>query len=292
MDFLTGYNIKPYEVRSTGEVFFTDGTNNDLGANQLTCEAYGYTYDRDTGTCRAFTYKSNLNTNIRNINNKFNGPQNTAEVGCEIVQINGTNNTAKGSNINCFINGSNNEIAEGINDATVLGVGGKAETNGETVLGGGLNEFSGGGTTVYADRKRSMINLSGVTVDNTATELAVNAERDSLINVKINSVLGFEIYITRLEVAGSAATLGNYSYRNIKGVVRIDNSGTMAFIVGFTRNIGKIGVNGTAAMVESAASIAGGDPSITIEVEDRNNVTNIWSATVYTHELISTSITF
>ena len=63
----------------------------------------------------------------------------------------------------------------------------------------------------------------------------------------------------------------------------------MAFIVGFTRNIGKIGVNGTKAMVDSSTTDV---KSITIAVSDRNNVTNIWSATVYIHELISTSITF
>ena len=63
----------------------------------------------------------------------------------------------------------------------------------------------------------------------------------------------------------------------------------MAFIVGFTRNIGKIGVNGTAVMVDSTT---GSVDSITVQVTDRNNVTNIWSATVYLHELISTEIRF
>ena len=90
-------------------------------------------------------------------------------------------------------------------------------------------------------------------------------------------------------MAGSAATLGNYSYKNIKGVVRIDDAYTMAFIVGYTRNIGKIGVNGTTVMVDSTT---GGVPSISIQVTDRTNVTNIWSATVTLNELISTKTTF
>ena len=63
----------------------------------------------------------------------------------------------------------------------------------------------------------------------------------------------------------------------------------MAFIVGFTRNIGKIGVNGSAAMVDSTT---GSVDSISIEVSDRNNVNNIWSATVTLHELIATNIRF
>ena len=129
----------------------------------------------------------------------------------------------------------------------------------------------------------SVVNLTGVTEDNTATNLTVNGESGkNYINVNLNSVVGFEIYITRLEVGGSSATDGNYSYRNIKGVVRIDDAGTMLFQVGFTRNIGKIGVNGTAAMIDAASGY-----SITIQVSDRNNVTNVWSATVTLHQLTS-----
>jgi len=288
MDYLSGYTIKPHQITGLGEVRFTDGTNTDLGANQVTCEAYGYTYDQTSGTCSSFRFNTNLNRNLANINNKNNGSGNTTELGSNTIQINGTQNTTKGLNNNCLINGSSNEIANGINNATVLGVGGKSTSQGEFAIGGGLNTIDGA-APYYADRKMSIVNLSGVTTDNTATTLAVNAEATNFINVKNNSVLGFELYITRLEVAGSSATLGNYSYRNIKGVVRIDNAYSMAFIVGYTRNIGKIGVNGTAVMIDSTT---GGVPSVSVQVTDRNNVTNIWSATVTLHELISTNITF
>ena len=290
MEYLTGYTIKPYETTGLGEVLFTDGTNTDIVPNQVTCEAYGYTYDSTSRTCSSFRLNTNLERNISNINNKNNGSGNTNELGSNTIQINGTVNTTKGFNNNCLINGSDNEIANGINNATVLGIGGKSESQGEFVIGGGHNaiNYESGLTelTAYADRKMSVVNLSGITSDNTATDLTVNGDGTNYINVKNNSVVGFEIYITRLEVGGSAATLGNYSYKNIKGVVRIDNSGTMAFIVGYTRNIGKIGVNGTTVMRGNTSS------SITIQVTDRTNVTNIWSATVTLHELISTNITF
>ena len=72
MGYLTGYTIKPYQTTEVGEVIFTDGTNNDIKANQVQCEAYGYTYDIASGTCSAFRYNTNLNSNINNINNKFN----------------------------------------------------------------------------------------------------------------------------------------------------------------------------------------------------------------------------
>ena len=40
MDYKKGYNIKPKEVLRTGEILFTDGTN-DVIPNQAACEAYG-----------------------------------------------------------------------------------------------------------------------------------------------------------------------------------------------------------------------------------------------------------
>ena len=296
MDFLTGYDLKPYEVTQVGEVFFTDGTTDNIMANQVTCEAYGYTYDQTSGTCRAFRFNTNLPRTISNINNKNNGSGNTTQLGSNTVQINGTNNTAGGFNNNCFINGSNNEIANGVSDATVVGTGGRAKSNGEFVIGGGKNQIGVEEAALYADRKATIVNLSGTTTNNSSLKLAVNGDVDNptYIGVKFNSVVGFEIYITRLEVEGSSSTPGNYSYKNIKGVVRIDDSGTMLFQVGMTRSIGSIGVGGTSAMVDASTveAIAAGEPTITVQVSDRNNVTNIWSATVYLHELISTNIDF
>jgi hypothetical protein len=299
MEYLTGYTLKPYEVTTLGEVLFTDGANNSLMVNQITCEAYGYTYDRVTGTCRSFRYNSSLERTIGNMDNKNNGAGNTNALGSNTIQVNGIQNITRGRNNNCFINGSNNEIANGVDNSTVLGVGGKSNRQGELVLGGGQNEVISPGETIvttYSDRKASTVNLSAVTRDNSPTTLTVNGISDfEYININNNSIVGFEIYITRLEVGGTSGVAGNYSYRNIKGVVRIDNAGAMLFIVGYTRNIGKYdsgggsGVNGTAVMVDSTT---GGVPSISIQVTDRNNVTNIWSATVTLHELISTKTTF
>tara|TARA_R110001583_G_scaffold37873_6_gene122707 strand:+ start:5299 stop:6168 length:870 start_codon:yes stop_codon:yes gene_type:complete len=289
MEFINGYTVKPVGIRPDGIVLFTDGTNNDLMVNQATCEAYGYTFDIDSGSCRAFDYNSNIGKTIENINNKNNGVGNTFEVGSINVQVNGIKNTTKGYNTNCFINGANNKIQSGVDNATVLGIGGTAESNGELVIGGGLNTIGSGSDISNADRKMSIVALSGRTTDSTTTNLTVNGDGSTFIGVKNNSILGFEMYITRLETGGSAGTAGKYSYANIKGVVQIDNAYSMAFIVGFTRNIGKIGVNGTKAMVDTSTTDV---KSISIAVSDRNNVTNIWSATVYIHELISTNITF
>ena len=105
MEYLTGYTIKPHSTTPLGSVVFTDGTNTEIQPNQQTCEAYGYTYDRASGMCMAFMYNENLNRNISNENNKNNGSGNTNQLGANTIQVNGTLNTTKGFNNNCFING-------------------------------------------------------------------------------------------------------------------------------------------------------------------------------------------
>jgi len=285
MEYLEGYTVKPYNIDMSGEVFFTDGTNNDLMVNQNTCEAYGYTFDSSTGVCRSYRVTENLNFQALNGNNKINGGGNITQVGCNNIQVNGMLNNLEGNNTNCLVNGSANTLGFDVKDATVLGAGANSHTNGELALGGGHNDLTG----AYADRKMSIVNLSGVSTDGDTYNLTVNGDGRTFINIKNNSIVGFEMYVTRLEVAGSAATPGNYSYANVKGAVQIDNDYNMSFVVGFTRNIAKIGVNGSKAMIDSSTTDV---KSMTIQVSDRNNVTNIWSATVYVHELVSTAVSF
>ena len=285
--YITGFNVKPKAISALGVVTFTDGTN-DITPNQLQCETYGYTYDKATGTCTTFRYNTNLNKSISNTNNTIRGSQNTTETGVNNTQIMGERNTVRSLSRNNLIVGSDNEIASGINNVTVLGVNGKATTEGEVVIGGGIGTVTDGSdiATFVSRRKTSTIELVGVTTDNTATNLTVQGDGKSFINVEANSIIGYDIYITRLELGGSAGTAGNYSYRNIRGAVHIDNSLTMSFVVGFNRNIAKIGINATCIMADSTT---GGVPSISVNVADRNNVHNLWSASVTLHEVVSTT---
>ena len=277
MEYLTGYTIKPHQITAIGEVRFTDGTNTDLGANQVTCEAYGYTYDKATGTCRAFRYNTNLNRNISNINNSLNGTGNTTEVGSNTVQINGTNNTARGFNNSCFINGSLNEIANGVNNASVLGgTYGKAIRNSEIVIGGG--ELSGVNQT-------STVQLGGTTTAATATNLTIQSDGSSLIEVQNNSIFGFEVKVIALCSGGSAGAAGDYIYLELKGAVRVDDGYNLAISQSST-TIASVGSTGTAQVVAVT------DPYITVEVTGVKNVNLEWLASVQITEKKLGTITF
>jgi len=277
MEFKKDFKIKPKEVNLNGLVTFTDGTN-DVVPNQLACEAYGYKYDTLTGTCISFIPTSKLDEQLKEPSNTIKGVSNTTDKGTSRSIINGTLNTAKGFNENCLISGENNTINNGINNATVIGSYGKALRQGEFVQGGG-------GSSKVNEPQRSVIQLTCNTTDNTTTNMKVLDLDDEYINLQNNSILGLEIFLTRLEIGGASGTAGLFSYRHIQAVIRVADNYTTTIVTKKNINIGKDGVNGTSNVVEVATGTA------TIAVSDRNGVNNIWNATVYLHET-QTNITF
>ena len=66
MEYKRGFSLKPDNINAIGIVTFTDGTNTGLMANQRTCEAYGYRFDKATGTCTAYTPNIQINRAFAN----------------------------------------------------------------------------------------------------------------------------------------------------------------------------------------------------------------------------------
>ncbi len=283
MTYLSGYTIKPYIVEADGEVIFTDGTNNDIRANQLQCEAYGYTYDRNAGVCRAFQYNTRLTRDIHNLGNKINGPGNTTATGVNTVQINGTNNTAEGFNNNCFISGrdntianevnnatiigSNNEIESGVNNATVVGSFGKALRDGDFVVGGG----SIGDTSTFS--------LNGITRDATATDLAVNNSLVKIIARTPDTIQSytFDIIGYRTGGASGSGSAGDRIFLRVEGIVsNITADEVLSTIVS----------RGTVAGWSAKTSYSGTN-DMTLEVQGVAAMDITWKATATFQNLIA-----
>tara|TARA_R110002051_G_scaffold319868_1_gene404417 strand:- start:668 stop:1543 length:876 start_codon:yes stop_codon:yes gene_type:complete len=285
MEYKTGFKIKPFEVNGIGEVLFTNGTVDTIIPNQVQCEAYGYNYDGVSGTCRAFRYTPLIPSNVKNSNNRINGPGNSSQLGSNTIQINGTSNSTSGENNNCFINGSESKVSRDINNAAVIGGSlGEAVRQGEVVVGGGLsNGFTG--VKKFGLSQSSVIQLSVSTTDATTTSLNVQNLPSAFIEMQKNSILGFEIYVTRLETGGTSGTAGNFHYLVIKGAARCQ--GSTGAITLYTYSTTTIASLGSAAITPAVMydSSTGGIPSITIQVTDLANRDNVWSATAYLHEL-------
>jgi len=267
--YLNGYLVKPSFIGESGIAYFTDGTN-DVIPNQQQCEAYGYTYDKETGTCSAFTYSANLERNFVNENNFVKGSGHTIETGTNTTQIMGENNTVKGLSRNNLIIGSNNQIDNGVNNATVIGTYGRAEREGEFVIGGG--GFSGSGV---GKAQSSTITLTGTTTDGSATSLLVNGEVGKTIidrEAVTNSFQSFEATVIGVRTGGTAASGSVYDRLS----VRVTGLVYLKLVDQSSVDLGKFGTTGGWA-AEMAFS---GTNDMLFQVTGAANMNISWSCTL------------
>ncbi len=136
MNYKKGFKIKPERIDNKGRVYFTDGTN-EVNPNQLSCEAYGYKYNKFSNTCNIDNASFNLEKEFQVSSNTLNGIDNKLNARVTNANINGNGNTAKGQNDSIFISGNNNTIANGVNNAAILsGSNAEAIRTGEVIIGG------------------------------------------------------------------------------------------------------------------------------------------------------------
>ena len=269
--FLNGYSVKPAFINGVGEVLFTDGTN-AVTPNQKQCEAYGYTYDRASGTCKAFTYSASLEKSLNNQSNYVRGANNTTETGTNNTHIMGESNTVKGLSRNNIIVGNNNEIANGVNNAAVFGNYGLAQRSGEVVISGG--GFSGAGKG-YA--QSSYITLTGTTTNGSSTALFVNGDSATTIIARSKNLFtGFEAKVIGVRTGGAAG--GNVNDRILlkaEGIVYTTTA---------TQTRTTLASLGTVAGWDAQIAISGSD--MLFKVTGALNMNISWSCTLNLYEVI------
>ena len=219
--YITGFDVKPLSTSNLGVVTFTDGTN-DITPNQLQCEAYGYTYNKATGTCSTFRYNTNLDRNFNSINNKVEGTGNSTETGTNNTYVIGENNTVRGLSRNNIVVGNNNEIANGVNNANVYGTLGDATADNSIVLGGNV------AAALLGERQSIQVIYGVQTTNGTNTVSYLNNTTDKLLAVPENSAMYFHAEVLALRVGGTGTgNLGDYASWVERGVI-INESGTLS----------------------------------------------------------------
>ena len=226
--YLTGFDVKPSTTSPIGVVTFTNGRI-DIIPNQLQCEAYGYTYDKASGTCSTFRFNTNINRSFSNATNKLQGAGNTTETGTNNTYIIGENNTVKGLSRNNIVVGNNNEIANGVNNANVYGTLGEATADNSIVLGGNAIGDNLG------ERQTMTFMYGKTTTDNSTVDAFLNNTTDSYFVVPENTAIYFQSETLAVRVGGSSGSgaVGDYKswvergvVKNAAGTLSIDRSRT------------------------------------------------------------------
>ena len=225
--YITGFTVKPLSISSLGVVTFTSGDNGEgepieVTPNQVQCEAYGYKYDKASGTCSTFRYNTNLEKSFANVNNNTQGSGNVTELGTNNTYIMGENNTVKGMSRNNIIIGSNNEIANGVNNANVFGTLGQVTTDNTIVLGG--NEI----TDNLGERQSIHLLYGTQTTANGTVASYLNNTTNSLFAIPTDTAMYFHADVLAVRVGGTGTgSVGDFMSWVERGVV-INKSGVLS----------------------------------------------------------------
>lgn len=268
MEYRNGYTIKPNQILRSGQVIFTDGTN-EITPTQAACEAYGYTYDTATRTCVAYPYSTQLERAISNESNFIKGSTNTTETGTNNTIIMGEGNITKGITRNNIIIGTNNEIVNGVNNAFVYGT--KAEiTTGNTITLGG-----NAGSDDLGERQTMTFMYGATSTDNSTKDSYLNNTVGSYFVVPTDTAVYFQSETLAVRVAGSevAGAIGDFKSWVERGVV-INKSGTLSI----DRSRTSPADSGTTTGWSPINSVSGTNFLQTIK--GANNMTIEWVSTI------------
>ena len=266
--YISGFDVKPLSTSSLGIVTFTDGRDN-IRPNQEQCEAYGYTYDKASGTCSIFRFNANLNSSFSNESNKIQGAGNTTETGTNNTQIIGENNTVKGLSRNNIIVGNQNEIANGVNNANVYGTLGEATADNSIILGGNAS------TDNLAERQSIHLMYGTQTTAGGTVDSYLNNISGNYFTIPDNTAMYFHADVLAVRVGGSSETgsIGDFASWVERGVV-INKSGTLSI----ERERDSIKSSGTVGTWRPTASVDG--TNFIIDVRGETNMTIEWCSNI------------
>ncbi len=269
--YLNGYSIKPVNATATGQVFFTDGTNQVI-PNQQQCEAYGFTYDAATGTCSAYKYTDHLSRSINNQNNNVQGSNNSIETGTNNSYIMGENNTIKGLSRNNVIGGVNNEVQNNINNTAVFGVGGSAVFNNAMIFGGN-NQDDRAGTRQTITLMYGCQTTNNSTVDSFPNN---SVSTEVFFQPQVNRVYYFQSETLAVRVGGTSGSgaVGDFKSWVERGVVKCNGTGTLSI----DRSRTSPADSGTTSGWSPINAVSGSDFRQT--VKGANNMTIEWVSTI------------
>jgi len=265
--YLKGFEVKPFMITQNGSVIFTDGTA-VMRPNQMQCESYGYTYDITTGTCSAFPFNPDLNTNINNAGNTIKGSRNVTQQGTHNTQIYGESNTVKGLSRNNIIAGNNNEISNGVNNTYVYGTLAQSTADNSIVLGGNAAGDN------LAERQSIRLMYGTQTTAGGTVDSYLNNVTDSFFVIPDNTIMYFHADVVAVRVAGTnTGNTGDFASFVERGVV-INKSGTLSI----ARERDAIKSSGTVTDWRPVANISGTNFRMTVRGE--TDVTVEWCSNI------------
>tara|TARA_R100000655_G_scaffold81041_2_gene120456 strand:- start:237 stop:1124 length:888 start_codon:yes stop_codon:yes gene_type:complete len=284
MRFKIGHKLKPHEVKKNGVVLFTDGTRDDLLANQFTCEAYGYHFI--DGVCCAFTPSPELMEN-KNVNTYIdNGHNNEPNVAHSTI-VNGSHHTVQQS-YGCLVTGESHTIAPltpnddadaeefYVNNSAIIGGSyGHVSQSGQVVIAGGKGDGAG---LKNGMNQMSIYSLAAAQTTSGDINMVIQGDTDRAAEIYLppSSINIFEIHLSGLCIGGSSGTVGHHKTLVQTGTCIVSSNSEISntFDAGTTTTTSSSGTTGTVSIDTSTYSL------LRIKIAGTANVSVNWYAVV------------
>ena len=200
--YLDNVIIKPLSIDTLGNVMFTSDGITKIKPNENQCLAYGYNYDKATGTCRAYNFKPNYETQVTNIGNKITGIDSDIRRGTQHSQIVGDFNTVLGTSRNTIILGDKNTVNQYVDNSIAIGVSAEVTTSNSIVLGGNNP------TDILGERQSIQLMYGKQTTDGSTKASNLNNTGGSYFEIPINTAIYFHADILAVRVGGTDTSGG------------------------------------------------------------------------------------
>ena len=273
--FLSDFNIKPLKTEQTGQVIFTNGTE-EVIPNQRQCEAFGYTFNKQSGVCSAFKSTSRVETSTNNLSNTVKGELNTTRTGVTNTHILGQQNLADVESRNNIIVGDNNFVTTGCKNSVVIGTRGDSNenSNGTFTIGGNLD------TDLLGERQSIRLLYGGQTTGTANVSLGLSNVSGERFVVKEDSIIYFHAETIGFRTGGTGSgAVGDY-YSAVERGVLLNNAGSTSI----QRERDTIKTSGTVTNWRVLAEV-GASSTLALKCRGAANQTIEWVCNVQITEL-------
>ncbi|ANS03427.1 hypothetical protein [uncultured Mediterranean phage uvDeep-CGR2-KM19-C269] len=261
MNYKKGFKIKPERIDNKGRVYFTDGTN-EVNPNQVSCEAYGYKYNKFSNTCSIDNASFNLEKEFQVSSNTLNGIDNKLNARVTNANINGNGNTAKGQNDSIFISGNNNTVSNGVNNAAILsGSNAEAIRTGEVIIGGSKDSGLPTTTTGLAQfrTQTTTFHLTGDTKINDGINYLTLSGKEGIFGIPMhtNSIGFLKGTIIGASEGSGQRYLNEFRCSVTKNASNVTNMSDFTLDTPLVDTIGNVGIgvsDGTQANIDTSTT--------------------------------------
>ena len=227
--FIQGQTVVPSSMND-GQVIFEDVNGNPAWANEQQCNAYGYIWDKDSNTCKAYDQSLRVTSIGQETSNINKGASNQWRPPVSSSICTGQNNLFIGKNTSVNVIGDNNQVNENTKNALMIGVSAESYVDNSITLGGNypkINPKNEARQILYGEKQMMYFQYSVTSTSNGTIASFLNGIPANFFIVPQKSGMYFHCDVVALRTGGISklGAIGDMGSWTERGVMRRGTGG-------------------------------------------------------------------